>query len=379
MRNENKLGILALTNDGLKIASHLYEKFGDSIIYIHESSCKDFADCKVRQKIKVFKHLRDIIHEVWSTHSSLIFIMATGIVVRQIASLISSKDRDPAVIVIDDLGKFVVPILSGHLGGANALARTIADQLQAIPVITTATDNRGFVAPDEYARILDWKVEDLKSLPSINRKLLEQGYLTLASEWELNPDHPLLKDSSYILTDKQEDADVVISAKTRARGVANKSSTYESVTHENVTHESVTYSSNLSLKLVPPVFSVGIGCRFGTPEKDIFTALRLAFDNLGIALKGIKVICSISLKQSEPGLVEAAKLLDVPFKTFPPEQIQEVNEQNGLVKSSFVREKIGVDGVCEAASLLGTQNGRLILPKLKVGPVTVAVSEERYL
>jgi len=330
--------------------------------YIHEkalSSNNDHAEVQGHSQphFHVFGRLRDIVPSLWKEYSVLIFVMATGIVVRQIASLIECKDRDPAVLVLDEDGKFIIPLLSGHLGGANTWAKYLANQIGAQAVITTATDVRGLVAPDEYARGYGWKVEPLHHLPTVNRLLLEQGCLNIWSGYSLRSEEAFVNDKHYqFLPDEEKDkAHVIVSA-----------------FPEQTMREDLIY-------LVPPILSIGVGCRREISTEAVLQGITSAVEQVGASLKAISGIYSIDLKSDEVGLIEAAKALRVPFQTFTADEIQAVNEKEQLSRSKFVNEKIGVDGVCEAASLLGTQNGQLILPKLKWHGVTVAISVENSL
>lgn len=350
-----KIALLALTDRGVTTARRISEGLPNTVeqdFYIHEK-----ALAQSENQEKMFLRLADIVPKVWQECSVLIFVMATGIVVRQIASLLKGKDRDPAVLVLDEEGKFIIPLLSGHLGGSNTWAKQLADQIGAQAVITTATDVRGLVAPDEYARRYGWKVEPLNHLPRVNRLLLEQSYLKLWTSYLLKPEEDWLNDEHYcFLSDNdKEQANVIISA-----------------------FPGLTIRDDL-IYLVPPILSVGVGCRRGATTEAILEAITSTVEQLGASLKAVSGLFSIDLKKDEVGLIEAAKYLRVPFRTFPAVKLQAVNEKEQLSQSKFVNEKIGVDGVCEAASLLGTQRGRLILPKSKGRGVTVAISMENSL
>lgn len=312
-----------------------------------------------KMQLQVFSRLSDVISRLWQEYTVLIFVMASGIVIRQIAPLIERKDRDPAVLVLDEEGKFVIPLLSGHLGGANAWAQQISEQIGALPVITTATDVRGMVAPDEYARRYGWKVEPIHHLPMVNRLLLDQKLLKV---WIGLPSltkhiNTWLKDSHYLFLSENdnEKANIIIDA----------------FPNSNINED--------CLYLIPPILSVGVGCRRGVSREIILERIRIAVEQLGASLKAISGIYSIDLKSNEAGLIEVANYLRVPFQTFRADELQSVNLQEQLSRSNFVREKIGVDGVCEAASLLGAQRGRLVLPKTKGQGVTVAISIENSL
>jgi len=350
-----KIALLTLTDRGLVTARRIIEGLPSSVdrdLFFHEKALG-----QSEKQGEVFRHLRDIVPRLWEEYSVLIFVMASGIVVRQIASLIERKDRDPAVLVLDEEGKFIIPLLSGHLGGANTWANQVAHQIGAQAVITTATDVRGLVAPDEYARRYGWKVEPLDHLPAVNRLLLEQSSLNIWSSYPLKPEEAWVNDKHYqfLLDNEKEKANVIISP-----------------------FLDLTIKGNL-IYLVPPILSIGVGCRRGISTEAVLEGITSAVEKIGASLKAVSGIYSIDLKSDEVGLIEAAKYLRVPFQTFPAVELQAVIEKEQLSRSNFVNEKIGVDGVCEAASLLGTQKGRLILPKFKGRGVTVAISVENYL
>jgi len=350
-----KIALLTLTDRGLVTARRIIEGLPNSVerdLFIHEKALGQSEN-----QGEVFRSLKDIVPRLWEEYSVLIFIMASGIVVRQIASLIERKDRDPAVLVLDEEGKFIIPLLSGHLGGANTWANQVACQIGAQAVITTATDVRGLVAPDEYARRYGWKVEPLDHLPAVNRLLLEQSSLNIWSSYPLKPEEAWVNDKHYqfLLDNEKEKANVIISP-----------------------FLDLTIKANL-IYLVPPILSIGVGCRRGISTDAVLEGITSAVEKIGASLKAVSGIYSIDLKSDEVGLIEAAKYLRVPFRTFPAVDLQVVIEKEQLSRSNFVNEKIGVDGVCEAASLLGTQKGRLILPKFKGRGLTVAISVENSL
>ncbi|HWQ40856.1 MAG TPA: cobalamin biosynthesis protein [Desulfosporosinus sp.] len=324
----------------------------DRELFLHEK-----AQGQNRLEEHGFQRLGDIVPSLWKECSVLIFVMATGIVVRQIASLIEGKDRDPAILVLDEAGKFIIPLLSGHLGGANTWANHLASQLGAVAVITTATDGRGLVAPDEYARRYGWKVEPLDHLPAVNRLLLEQGCLRVWTSYPLNHESAWVNDKHYqfLSEHEKEKANVIIDA--FPKPLTKKDCIY----------------------IIPPTLSVGVGCRRGISTEAVLEGITSAVERIGASLKAVAGIYSIDLKADEVGLIGAARYLRVPFQTFPAEMLQCVNEDKQLSQSKFVLEKIGVDGVCEAASLLGTQKGRLVLPKIKGRGVTIAISVENSL
>ena len=348
-----KIAIIALTDRGIEKAHFIGEEILNSYAVDFYFSEKGLNQS--RQQGKSFQRLNDIIPGIWQEYQVLIFIMAAGIVVRQIAPLIKRKDCDPAVLVLDEDGKFVIPLLSGHLGGANFWAKHLAREMGATAVITTATDVRGLVAPDEYARRYGWKVEPLEHLPAVNSLFLKQGYLSFWTSLPFEPQNGPFKDNHYIYSNEKDKANIIIEA-----------------FFSTAVKEECIY-------LIPPVLSIGVGCRRGISAEIVMESILHAVRQIGASPKAISGLNSIDIKSNEAGLIEAAKRLRVPFKTFRADELQKVIDQNDLNRSEFVAHKIGVDGVCEAASLLGTREGRLVLPKIKGNGITIAISVENFL
>jgi cobalt-precorrin 5A hydrolase len=358
-----KVALVAMTDRGMATVRRINEGLPGTVerkLFLHEKAQSQNEQGALRldeSQEQVFQRLGDIVPSLWQEYSVLIFVMAAGIVVRKIAPLIEGKDRDPAVLVLDEEGKFIIPLLSGHLGGANAWANHLARQIGALAVITTATDVRGLVAPDEYARRYGWKVEPLEHLPAVNRLLFEQGFLNISSSYPLETESAWVNDEHYQFLPEyeKEKANVIVDA---FPGPLSKGD---------------------CIYLIPPILSVGVGCRRGISTEAVLEGITTAVQRIGASLKAVAGIYSIDIKSDELGLIEAAKHLRVPFHTFRADELQNVIEQKQLSRSEFVLEKIGVDGVCEAASLLGTRGGRLVLPKIKCQGVTVAISMENSL
>ncbi|MFZ3372974.1 MAG: cobalamin biosynthesis central domain-containing protein, partial [Desulfitobacteriaceae bacterium] len=260
-----KFAIIALTDQGKKTALRLIAQLPEPADFYCHEHCQLQTQSKQQQQPNIqfepqassFKHLRELMPLLWSRYSVLIFIMATGIVVRQISQFLESKAKDPAVLVLDDHGRFVIPLLSGHLGGANAWSRFIARALEATPIITTATDGADLIAPDEYARRFNWKVWPLSNLPRINRLLLERRQLTICSDYTLEDSHPLKLDDNYLFLaeDSRAKADLMITA----FPVANEDKLY----------------------LIPPSLGVGIGCRRGKTVEAVLLAISKALELTG--------------------------------------------------------------------------------------------------
>ncbi|AGA68539.1 cobalamin biosynthesis protein CbiG [Desulfitobacterium dichloroeliminans LMG P-21439] len=365
-----KVALVALTGQGLSTARNIVERWSDEEplkpeLWLNQRLKGQYTDGAQTVHPHYFELLKEVVPRIWQSGSLLIFIMATGIVVRQIAPYLQGKDRDPAVLVLDEKGEFVISLLSGHLGGANAWTRTVAQWLDAQPVVTTATDGQGLIAPDEYARQFGWAIEPLAGLKYINRILLEESCLRVWTDC-LQEEHPLRQDAAYCFVKDEEKAHAHL-------WITPRDSQWEKDPIDLCTDKSHPVS------LIPRIYSIGVGCRKGASLDQISKAVAQSLRQLGISSQSILGLYSIDLKAEEAGLIETAHHLGVPFRTFSAQQIQELNEKFRLSSSDYVKEMIGVDGVCEAASLLGTKEGELILPKLKLNGVTVAISKERFL
>ncbi|MHB1404615.1 MAG: cobalt-precorrin 5A hydrolase [Desulfitobacteriaceae bacterium] len=351
-----KIAVLALTAQGVKTAERIADVLARPTANNLIPAVEIFSHNHCAREYNSFSRLQDLMTKIWSKYAVIIFVMATGIVVRQVGPFLKSKDVDPAVLVIDENARFIIPLVSGHLGGANDWARRLAHVLDATAVITTATDGQGLVAPDEYARRLGWSITPLKNLPRLNRLLLERKYLKVWTEHMLAPDHPLAADENYVFIQEREQAELIVTAfPTDEASVGEK------------------------VFLIPRLLSLGIGCRQEISVQAIREGIARALTEIKAPASALKGIYSIDLKAREGGLIQAAQELGIPFITFSKTKIQAINEQYQLSKSDFVKKNIGVDGVCEPASLLGTQGGTLILPKLKQNGVSLAISQEKSL
>lgn len=281
--------------------------------------------------------------EMFESSDALVFVGACGIAVRSIAPYIKNKTVDPAVIVVDELGKHVIPILSGHIGGGNDLAVKISSITGGVPIISTATDINGRFSVDSFAVKNNLYISDMNIAKLISSKVLEGekiGFSCDISHGRSIPDDLTL-------------------------GVA------ETGISISIYNESP-YKS--TLHLIPRIVSLGIGCRKNTPLENIKELTYKVLNENNISLHSIKNICSINIKENEKGVIDFSKVLNVPFVTFTPEELNSV--VGNFTMSSFVKGITGVDNVCERAAVLGS-GGELIIRKLSENGVTIAVAIKR--
>ena len=278
----------------------------------------------------------------------LIFIGAAGIAVRSVAPYLNSKTRDPAVVVLDEKGQFAVSLLSGHIGGANRLARLIGRLLGAQPVITTATDVNGFLAVDEWAAERGMAVYPPGRIKMVSSRLLAGKPVSVAADYPVRGPLP-----QGLVPAAAEEAQLRITC--RRPEEREKEDT--------------------ALFLIPPVLTLGIGCRKGTPAEIIHGAVENALAQACVYPQALIQVASIDLKSEEPGILAYCKEKGLPFITYGAEELAAVPGE--FTPSDFVKEAAGVDNVCERAAVLAS-GGRLILRKQAAAGVTVALAEAPY-
>lgn len=270
---------------------------------------------------------------------ALIFVGAVGIAVRAIAPHCQSKASDPAVVVLDECGRFAVPLLSGHLGGANDLARALAAVCGAVPVITTATDANGVFAVDEWAKHQNCRVLEPGRIKHVSGKLLAGGPVSYWSAFSITGQAP----AGVVPAQAQESADFALTLSPVGE----------------------------ALHLVPRIGVLGIGCRRGTGADQLEAAFAQFCTAHSLAVECITAAASIDLKADEPGLLEFCKNRGWPVQFYSAAQLRSAPGQ--FTPSPFVQGVTGVDNVCERAAVLAA-GGRIFLPKQAGGGVTFALA-----
>ncbi|MDP3297639.1 MAG: cobalamin biosynthesis protein [Thermodesulfovibrionia bacterium] len=310
-----------ITDKGLMLAKKLKELFPNS---------------------QMVKFKSEAVSEVWSECKNLIFIMAAGIVVRTIAPLIKGKRTDPAVVVLDEKGEYAISLLGGHLGGANKIAKEIADFLGGRAVITTASDVNNLPAIDLWARENNLVVENWDLLPKIGTLLLNKGFLKVYADIGIKLTDKLQK------TDNPETADILIT---------NKNNLFA--------------HTPIHLYLRPKNLIIGIGCNSGTSADEIEDAVKSILAENNLSFLSVYSIATIDKKSSEPGLIAFTEKYGFKVKTFTSD---ELNNVKGVVKSEAAFKATGAKAVAEPAALLASGAKKLLVPKQRIGNVTIAIA-----
>lgn len=295
--------------------------------------------------------IKKLLDYIWKEYNGLVFISSTGIAIRMINSYIKNKTMDPAIVVIDDRGRFSISLLSGHLGGANELSNWIGKEIDAIPVITTASDNRGIEAIDIFAKQNNYYMDNMKLVTKITGMMVNGKTLGFYSEDYKTINYPnivIVKDLNNI---PSEIEGLII------------------VSSENLQIENINIPY---IYLRPKNINIGIGCRKGVEGKRIIEAVEFAMKELNLSKNSIKAIGTVEVKKDEEGIIDAARYFNCPIKIFTIEEIKEVEDK--FEKSQFVKDTIGVYSVSEpSAYLLG---GKLIKEKSKYNGITISISKE---
>lgn len=281
----------------------------------------------------------------------LVYIGAAGIAVRAIAPYLKDKMTDPAVVAVDELGTYAVSLLSGHVGGANRLAKAVAGILGAKPVITTASDVHGLEAVDVWAADRKLRLSDREMAKRAASALVGGEAVGFFSDYPFNGPAP-----EGCVAGRVCRVNVWITCRLSPEQGADGGAAGD------------------ILRLIPASLTVGIGCRKGVAPGRVETAVRQVFQENNLDIRAVARVASIDIKRGEAGICEMARTLQVPFVTYPAEELETAN--GAVSESAFVRQVTGTGGVCERASLLGAGPGAgLLVPKTVCGGVTVAVAE----
>jgi len=322
------IAILHLTKGGAALAGRLASELPESTV----------IQCK--------KAVASAVDNVWPRYDSLIFIMATGIVVRTIAPLLADKKTDPAVVVADERGRYAVSLLSGHLGGANELARRVAEITGGTAVITTASDTLGLTPLDLWAKANGLVPETPAMMTAASAILVNNGSIRINAPGFETVSLP----SDILAVDSPDDADIVISNRT---GLPPG-----------------------TLAFRPRNLVVGIGCNRGVSAGDIETAIRETLASKKLSFRSVRNLATIDMKRDEAGIIECAERFGWDIHFFGADRL---NSVSGISPSPAVKRATGAAAVAEPAALLSAVADNLLAGKTKwKKDVTIAIAEARF-
>lgn len=297
------ISIITFTENGTKLAEKIRQAF---------------VNTKMEEAKNLGLSLSDWTRQQFAEKNAIVVIGACGIAVRMIAPFVSDKLSDSPVVVADEAGTFVIPLLSGHMGGANELAEQIAGQIGGIPVITTATDVNHTFSVDLFAKKCGLSIYNREGIAKVSARILDG------------------KTPDIVISSEKTDLE---------QGV---------------------------LGLQPREYILGIGCRRGKSFEELDAFIQKWLDHAGIEKRLVRAVTSIDLKKEEEGLLRWCMANRIPFLTYSAEELKQV--KGDFQESSFVKEKIGVDNVCERAAMkAANEEGTFILRKQAENGMTIAI------
>ena len=333
-----KIAILSVSEKGKNLGLKLKE-------LLDEDSCVI--------KVSLFhKNIKKNIKIAFFEYDAVIAIMASGILIRSISPLIESKVTDPAILNIDDNGKFVISALSGHLGGANKLTHKIADLIDAVPVITTSTDVNQKLGIDVIARDLYLSIDDTSEILAFNKAVLDGEKITFTVNPNRNHDYLM----EYLNNNTLE---INVSVRFSC-----------DVGHDEIHAE---FDSH-KIVLIEKNVVVGIGCRRGKSCKDIYQGFKKSIRDLNIHKSRINCLASAEIKKDEKGILDLSDALNLDVYFVEMDKMK-LFESEFIQKSEFVKSKFGIYGVCEPSALIRAGfDSKLIYRKTSYDGVTIAVA-----
>ena len=299
---------------------------------------------------------RTEVDTLWAHYDAFVFIGAMGICVRTIAPFAQDKHTDPAVVCIDSLGKYVIPVLSGHVGGANELATGIATALGATPVITTQSDNAGLWALDTLAQRFGWAVAHRRGQTGMN---------DIVTAFVRQEPTALLMDVHDEGTEYLERT--LPQHVTRIADIAEARDFRLLIIVSPFVHDLP--RDIPTIQYIPRVLTVGIGLAHQAPADTVLPSVDQCLLQHRICREGAQ-FATIDIKADEP-VIRQLQAEGHAVRTFAAHELAQVTVPT---PSPTVAKHVGTPSVCEAAALLATNHGRLLVPKVKGKDFTLAVA-----
>lgn len=389
-----KLAIISFTENGIALSEKIAEKVTDPDVQLYTkcSRYQEKSDMCVRSMREGTQAVCEVEvpstekRKIWFVHESLaewvkqhmqqedalLFIGACGIAVRAIAPNLTDKLHDVPVLVMDEMGRYVIPILAGHVGGANELAHTLAAAMQAQVVITTATDIQDKFAVDLFAKKHHLQILNKDGIAKVSAKVLAGEEITISVE------------SGHYTEVEDGTGDHAQNKNNRRK--------YEIVRCKRQNIHVVDYPPNGQVDIIvaedpkrydaliylrPKQYVVGMGCRRDKDPTKLIAFYRETLQDAGIEEAQVYALASIDKKKDEAGLIAISQKARIPFLVYPAEKLLKV--EGDFHASAFVEAQVGVNNVCERAALAGCgANGKLIYEKHAKDGMTIAIAKRDW-
>lgn len=377
-----KLAIISFTENGIKLSKTVAKRLSRRKVTLYtkcsQYTAEDLKVQRVRESLQVWTAQR------MSEGDALLFIGACGIAVRAIAPNLTDKLHDVPVLVMDEEGQYVIPILSGHVGGANELARELADLMDACPVITTATDVQKKFAVDLFAKRNHLEIMNKDGIAKVSAKALAGEQLTIAVRAQniecYHPKFCEVCEEDFTEAENQLLREASMHKQNQeACGVEQPLRLVPYVKDQqiDIVVSEMPDNKNALIWLRPRRYVVGMGCRKNKDTEELLAFYQETLEQAMVEPGEVYALASIDKKKDEPGLLAISERMRIPFFTYTAE---ELNRVGACVHSSeFVKAQVGVDNVCERAALAGCgANGTLIYEKQAFDGMTIAIAERNW-
>jgi cobalt-precorrin 5A hydrolase len=362
--SSRRTALVVLTRGGLELALRLQPGLaGDTHIYANERALKTSSPDANANAIRGFDAVGLLLAQLWEDYDQIVLFFALGAAVRLLAPLLQDKHSDPGIVVIDDIGKFAISVVSGHAGGANDLTWQCAELLGAIPVVTTASDVHNTLAIDLLGDMMGWTIENPSQMTAVSAAIVNGEPVAILQEagqsdwWDRNSSLPrnLVPVNSL-------------------REVTSTSFAALLIISDRLLDE---LPEDLpAIVYRPPSLVLGIGCRRGVSFAALDEFVKTTLKTHHLALQSIAVLASADIKADEEALQMLAQHYSWRFETHTVEALKAVTAV--ATPSERVQRLIGTPSVSEAAVLLSSHNGQLVVCKQKGEAMTLAVARRLY-
>ena len=359
--------IVAVSRPGAALARRLASSLPDATLYLERQSAGDVSDDGTQ--IYDFP-LRPVIQDLFARHRELVVFLPIGATVRLLAPVLGSKRQDPAVVCVDDAGRYAVSVLSGHVGGADALAHRVADAIGAQAIVTSASDTLAVTPIDLVGRNAGWRVEATPTALTRAAAAVVNGDLVAlwidpatGASW---PDDTTLSENIRPVThlsdvqDRRYEAALIVSDRLFALETGRPLVTYR-----------------------PPTLVAGVGCRRGVSEDHLRELMLHTLEEHGLAAMSLAKIATIDIKGDEAGIIALAESFSVPIETFDGARMNSVADAASTGRSASGQHQptasaawnlLGVFGVAEPAAMLSSGAEGVIVPRVKSDRATIAIA-----